>query len=118
MLKIRDDIDLEELRKFGFKKGKEWAAQGERCLEGSGYAYQHEWWHKFLMSEEDETKIAYISEDEDIPCIQISIRTERRDVYIDIAVEGTYHIGGSDLDIITKTIMDLTKAGLLEESES
>ena len=25
MLKIKDDIDLNELRKFGFKTGKEWA---------------------------------------------------------------------------------------------
>jgi len=38
-----------------------------------------------------------------------------RDVYIDVAVEGTYHIGGSDLDIISETIMDLTEAGLIEK---
>ena len=25
MLKIKDDVDLNELRKFGFKTGKEWA---------------------------------------------------------------------------------------------
>jgi len=34
---------------------------------------------------------------------------------IDVAVEGTYHIGGSDLDIISETIMDLTEAGLIEK---
>ena len=115
MIKIKDNVDLEELRKYGFKPGKEWADSGERCLDGSGYKYQHEWWHKFLMDEEDENKIAYINEDYDIPCIQISIRTEYRDIYIDVAVEGTYHIGGSDLDVITKTIMDLANAGLIEE---
>lgn len=115
MIKVKDSVNLEELRKFGFKTGKEWSDQGERCLEESGYAYQHEWWHKFLMDEEDETKIAYIDDDYDIPCVQISIRTEYRDVYIDVAIEGTYHVGGSDLDIVTKTIMDLTNAGLLEE---
>ena len=39
MLKIKDDIDLNELRKFGFKTGKEWADSGERCLKGAGFEY-------------------------------------------------------------------------------
>ena len=118
MIRIKDNVDFEVLRNFGFKKGKEWADVGERCLEGSGYAYQHEWWHKFMMDKKDDSKIAYIDDDYDIPCVHISIRTEEhlRDVYIDIAVEDTYHIGGSDLDIISETIMDLTNAGLLERS--
>lgn len=70
-----------------------------------------------MMDEEDDSKIAYISDDYDIPRVQITIRTEKhlRDVYIDVAVEGTYSIGGSDLDIISETIMDLTKAGLIEK---
>lgn len=116
MIKIKDNVDLEVLRQFGFKKGKEYADAGERCLEGSGYTYQHEWWHKFMMDEEDDSKIAYIDDDYDIPCVHISVKTELRDIYIDVAVEGTYHIGGSDLDIISETIMDLTNAGLLERS--
>ena len=115
MIKIKDDIDLERLREFGFKTGKEWADQGERCLEGIGYKYQHEWGHKFLMDEANETKIAYTCDEYSIPCVQITIRTEHRDIYIDVSVEDTYHVCGSDLDIVTKTIMDLTKAGLLEE---
>ena len=49
MLKIKDDIDLNELRKFGFKTGKEWADSGERCLQGGGFEYMHGWWHKFRM---------------------------------------------------------------------
>lgn len=114
IIKIKDNIDLEELRKFGFKKGIEWAEAGERCLKGIGYKYQHEWWHKFLMDEEDETKIAYISKEYDIPSVQISIGTEKREIYIEVAVEGTYNIGGSDLDVVTETIMRLTEAGFLE----
>lgn len=66
------------------------------------------------MDEEDETKIAYISEEYDIPSVQISIRTGKRDIYIEAAVEGTYHIGGSDFDVVTETIMRLTEAGFLE----
>lgn len=42
-LRVKAGIDLEELKKYGFKTGKEWADAGERCLEGIGYKYQHEW---------------------------------------------------------------------------
>ena len=73
----------------------------------------HGWWHKFLMDEEDENKIAYIYEAYDIPSVQISVRTDfHRDIYVDVAKEGSYHT--SDLDVVTETIYELTKAGLLE----
>lgn len=69
----------------------------------------------FLMdADEDNTKIAYISDEYDIPCVQISVRTEHRDLYVDVAVEGSYHVGGSELDIVTDTIYELTQAGILE----
>ena len=113
-IKIKEGVDLEELRKFGFKTGKEWADAGERCLEGIGYEYQHGWYHKFMMNEEDDSKIAYTSDEYAIPCVQIAVRTERRDIYVDVAVEDTYHVCGSDLDIVTETIYELTMAGLLE----
>ena len=113
-LRVKAGIDLEELKKYGFKTGKEWADAGERCLEGIGYKYQHEWYHKFLMDADEPSKIAYIAEDYDIPCVQISVRTEHRDLYVDVAVEGTYHVGGSELDIVTDTIYELTQAGILE----
>ena len=112
-LRVKAGIDLEELKKYGFKTGKEWADAGERCLEGIGYKYQHEWYHKFLMDADESSKIAYIAEDYDIPCVQISVRTEHRDLYVDVAVEGTYHVGGSELDIVTDTIYELTQAGIL-----
>lgn len=113
-LRVKAGIDLEELKKYGFKTGKEWADAGERCLESIGYKYQHEWYHKFLMDADEPSKIAYIAEDYDIPCVQISVRTEHRDLYVDVAVEGTYHVGGSELDIVTDTIYELTQAGILE----
>ena len=40
-IRVKAGVDLEELRKFGFKTGKEWADAGERCLQGIGYEYQH-----------------------------------------------------------------------------
>ena len=41
------------------------------------------------MDADEPSKIAYIAEDYDIPCVQISVRTEHRDLYVDVAVEGT-----------------------------
>lgn len=111
-VRFKEGVDFEDLRKFGFKTGKEWADAGERCLSGIGNKYKHDWYCKFLMDEEEPQKIAYISEDYDIPCVEIAVRPKFRDIYIDVAVEGTYHF--SDLDIVISTIYELTKAGLLE----
>lgn len=125
-LRLKKDIDIEQLRKYGFKTGKEWADQGERCLIGEGYKYQHGWYHKFLMDEEDPNKILYANEEYDQPVVKISVRTEKdvlgneflNNLYIDCTPWCTYHIGGSDLDIVTETIFDLAKDGLLEKAES
>lgn len=60
ILKLKDGVDVESLRKYGFKTGKEWAAQGERCfLPEVGMSYQYEWFHVFAMDEEEPEKIAY-----------------------------------------------------------
>lgn len=46
ILKLKDGVDVESLRKYGFKTGKEWAAQEERCfLPEVGMSYQYEWFH-------------------------------------------------------------------------
>ena len=67
-----------------------------------------------MDADEDNTKIVYISDDYDIPCVRILVRTEHRDLDVDVAVEDSYHVGGSELDIVTDTIYELTQAGILE----
>ena len=113
-IRVKAGVDLEELRKFGFKTGKEWADAGERCLRGIGYEYQHGWYHKFLMDPDEEEKIYYADEEYDQPMVQITVRTEHRDLYVECVPSGTYHIGGGDLDIVLETVLELTQAGLLE----
>lgn len=113
-VKIKEGVDLEELRKFGFKTGKEWADAGERCLQGVGYEYQHGWYHKFSMDPDDEEKILYADEEYDQPMVQISVRTEYRDIYVDCTPSGTYHIEGWDLDVLLETMVELERAGLVE----
>lgn len=116
--RIKDGINLEELRKYGFRTGKEWADDGERCLDNVGYEYQHGWWHKFYMDPDEEGKCIYYADDDyDQPMVQITVRTENRDLWIDCTPSGTYHIGGEELDVIVETIMQLTEDGLLEMTE-
>ena len=115
-LKIKDNVDLEELRKYGFKLGKEYADAGERCLVGSGYGYQHNWWHKFFMDPDVPERIYYADDNYDQPLVQIMVR-DNRSIYVDCTPSGTYHIGGEELDIVLETIMELTEAGLLEKTE-
>lgn len=115
-VKIKEGVELEELRKYGFKTGKEWADAGERCMAGAGYSYQHGWYHKFSMVEDDSEHIYYPDDEYDQPMVQITVRTER-DLYVDCTPCGTYHIGGSDLDIVLETVLELTQAGMLEVVE-
>lgn len=117
MLKIKDNINPEMLRKYGFKLGKEYADKGERCLEGLGYEYKHQWWIKFLMDEDDPDKIAYTSEEYSIPKIEIAFRfgeNFKGDLYIDVSNEDTYHTSSFEADIIEDTIYELVKAGIIE----
>lgn len=115
-IKLKENVNPEELRKFGFKPGKEWADKGERCLEGVGYAYQHEWWHKFKMEEANPNNIEYADDDYDQPSVSMCFRVGNgNDLYIDCVPRGTYHIGGSDLDIVSKTIYELTLEGIIEK---
>lgn len=62
-------------------------------------------------------RIAYTDSEYDIPMVHITFRTGKKcnnDLYIYCAPSETYHIGGSDLDIISETIFKLTQAGLVE----
>lgn len=72
-LRLKDSVNPDELRKFGFKTGKEWAEQGELYLQGEGYKYQWNWYHKFLMDEEDPNKIYYADKEYDLPMVQIAV---------------------------------------------
>ena len=117
-LKLKDGIDANELRKYGFKRGREFFGKERWCGEsGIGYGYVADWMIKFLMDVENPELIAYTDTEFDIPMVEIAFRTDEKgwnDLYIDCAPSCTYHISGSDLDIVTDTIFELTQAGLVE----
>lgn len=117
-LRLKEGVNPEILRNYGFKTGREWAEQGERCLQGKGHEYMYGWYHKFLMDEEDVDEIQYADEEFDQPVVKITIRAEEKynnDLYVDCVPWGTYHIGGSELDVLQETLFDLISDGILEK---
>lgn len=117
-LKLKENINPEILRKYGFLTGKEWAEKGERCLVGIGHEYEYSWYHKFLMNPDELEKISYMDDDNDIPTISITIRTDKdhnNDLYISCAISDSYHIEGYELDFVSETIFDLVKDDILEK---
>lgn len=121
-LKLKEGVNPEVLRDYGFHLGKEDFRKERWCGDGIGYQYQADWYHKFLLVDEEIGynssigEIAYTDEEFDIPMVQISFRIGNgNDLYIDCAPSCTYHIGGDELDIVAETIFALTQAGLLEE---
>ncbi len=121
-LKLKGGVNPEILRNYGFHLGKEDFGKERWCGNGIGYQYQADWYHKFLLVDEEVGynasigEIAYTDENFDIPMVKISFRIgDGNDLYIDCAPCCTYHIGGDELDIVAETIFALTQVGLLEE---
>lgn len=124
-LVLKQGVNPEVLRDFGFMLGREFFGKERWCEDGIGYEYQADWYHKFLRIDEDtglygETgDIAYTDDEFDIPMVHMSFRIGGglNDLYIDCAPSCTYHIGGDDLDVVTDTIYDLIQAGIVERKE-
>lgn len=109
-IRLKDGVDPEILRNYGFLTGKEWADKGERCLDGCDYMYG--WWHKFAVDTEDPERVAYTSEDYDIPVGHIFIRDDV--VNTSFSVEGTYHVDGDELTPLLETLVTMAADGIIE----
>lgn len=122
-LKLKNGVNPEVLRNYGFSLGKEFFGKERWCGNGCGYQCEAEWYHKFLRidrdtgeySENPDYPIAYTDE-EFVPMVHIALRIgDGDDLYIDCAPLSTYNICGDELDIVSNTIYDLVSAGLMEK---
>lgn len=117
-LKIKTSADLERLREFGFVPGEELAHTPQFSEYFDGRGYQLPWWHKF---EEDPDNPGWPNCDEDgLPLVHawVDTRDEKNLLWFDVVPCCTYHAGMSDLDLITDTVLNLTRAGLIEGGEA
>ncbi len=99
MLKIKDNVDLKELEKFGFKlnKDNEYEYKNYYPLEDDGTRY------------EDENGFDYNWR------ISIS-RIFNRELWIEIINNDcSYHNEGPDIDGLFDKVYDLIQAGLIEK---
>lgn len=110
-LKLKEGVELERLREFGFKPGIELAALAEYAELFDGREYELPWWHKFAC--EDGKPII----DEGIPQVHawIDTRDGKNSLWFDAAPCCTYHISMDELDLVTDTIFALAIAGLIEK---
>ena len=113
-LRIKDNIPIGRLREFGFAPGKELAQNRMFQSEFKGAAYSLPWWHKFAC---DGGEI--FRNENGIPMAHawIDTRDGKNLLWFDVAPCCTYHIEMEELDMVTETVFELTKAGLLEKSE-
>lgn len=100
MLKIKDNVDLKELEKFGFKY------DGVSCYILKGY----------YPIEDDGTR--YIDENDFDYRWEIDITEKYRNLFIEIINNDcSYHNEGSEIDDLFELLYDLIKADLVEKVE-
>ena len=119
-LRIKDGINLEALREYGFRTGKEYADAGERCLMGAGHTEEQNWYHKFLMDKDEPARIAYVNDSYPLPAIRVSIRTGdgfQNDLWVECIPCCTYHICGDEMAPVLETVYAMARDGLLEKTK-
>ena len=112
MLKLKNGVSFESLRKFGFKPGYEWKFEGCDFLEGC--SYMDAWWHKFAMDPDEPEKLWLV--EDNFPLVHILVN-ESGHIDIDACPDNSYHVEGIELDVVQNTIFDLTMASLVEKRE-
>lgn len=117
MIRLKDGIDINILREFGFKSGAEWRAADEPAF--GDHCGQDNAFYKFYMDPEQSDRIYYIDEDTDVATCEMSFITGTDGVirlFIDAAPSCTYHIDTYDWgDIVEDIIYDLAMAGAIEK---
>ena len=113
-LRIKDNVPIGRLREFGFAPGYELAQNQMFRQEFDGAEYMLPWWHKF---ECDGKKISRNEYGTPLVHAWVDTRDGKNRLWFDAAPCCTYHVGMGELDLVTDTIFELTKAGFLEKSE-
>lgn len=132
MLKIKDNVDLKELEKYGFKSGEDLAKEDlyKDIICDPGTKYMFNWLHKIEFDEDydydDEEWIrnGSIGHPPIKPIINrygeyqyrihIWIRDDSREILIDV-MNNDYSYHTDELTFIENTLYDLIKDGLVEK---
>lgn len=115
-LKIKDGVDLNELRKFGFALGHELIEMGETFEEVlDGCEYMKDWWIKFKMDPDSPEEIEMTEDGNPVCEAWVDTRYGHNHLWFDASPNCTYHVSMNELDIVTDTVFELAMAGLIEK---
>lgn len=111
MLRLKDGVDPKVLEKYGFELGQKFVDRGETCICNE-MDYQDYW--KFAMDEDEPRKVMYADEEFDQAMVSIHIQsTLGNRLWIECVPSSSYHIEGWDLNLITDTLFELIKDGIV-----
>ena len=112
MLKIKEQVELKELEKFGFKLGKE--LLNDELYKGLLPSYMNDWYIAMEFDIDEDTGKPVENEwGEMEPKISIYVRKDRL-IIIDIMNNScTYHNEGDDLEFLENTLYNLITAGVV-----
>lgn len=109
MLKIKQTIQLDDLRKYGFKQGTEYP-DNERCICND---YEREDFWLISMESDNPDEVEYA--EEDLPLWSIHINTERR-LWIECVPFGDFCINSFDIENMLHTLYQMISDGVIEDS--
>ena len=108
MYRLKNNIKVESLRKYGFRLGKEYP-DSERCI--CNKSDREDFWLISLKSD-DTDKIRYADENFDQPIWSIHVQRNRR-LWIDCTPSGTYHIDNIDMERMFHVIYLMILDGII-----
>lgn len=108
MYKLKDGIDRDIVRRYGFRKGKEYPEYQEVICNKPEY---EDYWLLPLDPDEEEEKLC---RDDNQTLWSIHIQSSGR-IWIDGVPFSTYHIDNSDMELAFYTLRSMILDGLIDD---
>lgn len=113
MYYLKKDIDVEKLRDYGFKLGKEWSNYREFICNEPEY---DDFWLVSTIKEDYGDEIYFAEEGIPLWYMQASLVKGAYRIWIDVAPAGTYHVDCYDMEPMLNVIYKLIQDGLIEDN--
>lgn len=110
MYRLKGNFNLDVLRKYGFKLGKEYS-DNERCICNN---YERNDYWLISMSPDQPEQVEYANDDYDQPIWSIHVQSNRR-LWIECVPCCTYHIDNSDMEQMFFTLLNMILDGIIED---
>jgi hypothetical protein len=110
MYKIKDDVDLKSLQKYGFKIGREYP-DNERCICND---FERDDYWLIPMDPDEPESPWYADSDFDQTIWSIHVQSHRR-MWIECVPSCTYHISNMDMEPMFYALKLMIEDGIIED---